>query len=131
MAQPNPLTGKTDVTPEALTVFMDMLNKREKEGIATYGTTLQTFNGRDALQDLMEELVDAFQYAVQLKLEAEELQVWCVGRKSKKNDNFMLHSVHLTRESAEHTAAYLTKDNDKGWEFFAARFYVCGRGQSL
>jgi hypothetical protein len=34
-------------------------------GFETYGTPLQTFNGRDALQDAMEEALDACQYLYQ------------------------------------------------------------------
>jgi hypothetical protein len=42
---------------------------REQKGIETYGTTLQPFNGRNAKQDLLEELLDACQYAKQICLE--------------------------------------------------------------
>ena len=42
---------------------------REQKGIATYGTPLQPFNGRNAKQDLLEELLDACQYAKQICIE--------------------------------------------------------------
>lgn len=47
------------------------LEKRRGLGISRYGTQLQAFNGRDALQDLIEELADALCYAVQLRTERD------------------------------------------------------------
>lgn len=44
---------------------------REAKGIAKYGTSLYTYNNRNALQDLYEELLDACQYLKQLLLEQE------------------------------------------------------------
>jgi len=45
------------------------LEVRERKGIETYGDTLHSFNGRDALWDLYEELLDALQYAQQTRME--------------------------------------------------------------
>lgn len=42
--------------------FIEELEKRNQKGIKTYGTPLQTFNGRNALQDALEEALDACQY---------------------------------------------------------------------
>lgn len=53
----------------------DFLARQEK-GIETYGTTLQPFNGRDALQDLYEELLDACQYTKQLCYESNNKQIF-------------------------------------------------------
>jgi hypothetical protein len=71
MTQPMPTPGKQAVTPVAREMFLTMLAERECQGIATYGTTLQTHNGRDPIQDAMEELLDAWQYLVQIKLERD------------------------------------------------------------
>jgi hypothetical protein len=46
----------------------DFLARLEK-GLQTYGTPLQPFNGRNALLDLYEEVLDACQYSKQLCLE--------------------------------------------------------------
>jgi hypothetical protein len=75
MAQPAPVTGKEDVTPGLIAYvreytkpgpithrFIAELEKRNQIGIETYGTPLQTFNGRHALQDALEEALDACQY---------------------------------------------------------------------
>lgn len=67
--QPMPIPGGINVTPVARGAFLDMLAQREAKGIATYGVSLQTDNGRDVYQDLMEELIDGWQYAVQALLE--------------------------------------------------------------
>lgn len=71
--QPMPVAGTEDVTPVARGLFLTMLLEREVKGIETYGRSLQTHNGRDALRDLMEELIDGWQYAVQASLEREAL----------------------------------------------------------
>lgn len=67
--QPMPSPGKQDVTPIARRVFFEILDDQERKGIAKYGTTLQTNNGRDALLDASQECVDLFQYIVQARLE--------------------------------------------------------------
>lgn len=53
-------------------VDKNALEKRLRKGIETYGTPLMTNNGRDAANDLIEELLDAIMYAHQLELEHPE-----------------------------------------------------------
>jgi hypothetical protein len=48
------------------------IEARLKVGIERYGTGLQPFNGRDALQDLYEELLDACMYIKQAIMERDE-----------------------------------------------------------
>lgn len=55
-------------------VIADMERRREL-GIQRYGTALQCFNGRDALLDLYEELLNACMYAKQLLVEGEARDV--------------------------------------------------------
>ncbi len=71
--QPMPKAGRMDVTPTARCLFADMLTERERRGVETYGTTLQTFNGRNAVVDALEEIIDAWQYVVQIGLENDAL----------------------------------------------------------
>jgi hypothetical protein len=52
--------------------------KRKQLGIETYGTVLQANNGRDALRDLYEELLDATMYIRQILEE-------------RQSDDFMTH----------------------------------------
>lgn len=49
-----------------------ILDQRERKGIKTYGTTLQPFNGRNAIQDALEEVADLFVYMTQLLIEQNE-----------------------------------------------------------
>lgn len=67
--QPQPKKGGQDVTPVVREMFLDLLAARERKGIETYGTTLQTHNGRDPLKDALDELIDAVQYVVQAIME--------------------------------------------------------------
>lgn len=76
MVQQKPIstTQSEDVTPVARQVFLDTLLEREREGIETYGVSLQTHNGRDAVQDAAEEAVDLWQYLIQVKMERADLE---------------------------------------------------------
>lgn len=67
--QPMPRPGGQRVTPVARDLFNDMISEREQRGIRTYGTTLRTHNGRDPVQDALEEACDLWQYLTQIMLE--------------------------------------------------------------
>ncbi len=71
MTQPMPKPGKVNVSPVAIRRLSDPIIQRTNQGIQTYGTPLQTFNGRDALRDCLEELVDATLYLMQAIMERE------------------------------------------------------------
>jgi hypothetical protein len=73
MAQDKPMKGLDGVTKIAKATFIHMIDQREQEGIEKYGRSLETFNGRDAAQDLLEEVIDGIQYATQLSLEYDYL----------------------------------------------------------
>lgn len=68
-----PVPGGVAVTPVARAEFLRMLLEREIRGIEVYGQSLTTHNGRNAIRDLLEELIDGWQYAVQVSLEWESL----------------------------------------------------------
>jgi hypothetical protein len=48
------------------------IEQRKQIGIERYGTPLQPFNGRDALQDAYEEAIDLCMYLKQLILERNQ-----------------------------------------------------------
>lgn len=81
--QPNPTHGGESVTdwllsfigensPTHLTILAADLEARREFGIKRYGSELKTHNGRSALTDLYQELLDACQYAAQDYLEKPE-----------------------------------------------------------
>jgi hypothetical protein len=72
--QPPPKRGFDEVWPVLERRFRFMLPERVAEGIRRYGTPLQTFNGRDAFRDAMEEWFDLGLYVTQMWLEQETLQ---------------------------------------------------------
>ena len=49
----------------------DDLCQRDAIGRQRYGTSLQPYNGRDALRDCYEEVLDAWQYAMQEAIESD------------------------------------------------------------
>lgn len=65
--QPEPKPGQQDVADYVLRDIAE----RIEAGELKYGTKLQTFNGRDALWDLYQELLDAVFYARQAILERD------------------------------------------------------------
>jgi len=65
--QPMPTAGREQVFPQ---VIAD-LRRREEKGIATYGRSLETHNGRDALVDAYEECLDMAVYLKQAILERD------------------------------------------------------------
>lgn len=77
-AQPAPSGDGVDVTeslvalPHVPTELAQDFARRSLQGRAKYGTTLRTHNGRDALVDAYQELLDAAVYLQQAYLEAEE-----------------------------------------------------------
>lgn len=66
-----PLPVINDHTDIQSMVIAD-IEARRQVGISRYGTALQPFNGRDALQDLYEELIDAAMYIKQVMVERAE-----------------------------------------------------------
>lgn len=70
MEQSDPIPGKQSVTQA---VIAD-LREREQVGIRRYGRTLETFNGRNALQDAYEEVLDLAQYIKQVLMEDDALR---------------------------------------------------------
>lgn len=90
MTQPDPKPGKTVVWPIAKDRFDTILAQRVEQGRETYGTELQTHNGRDPHLDALTELVDAVLYLEQARLERDDLVAlfrytysalcWCAGR---------------------------------------------------
>jgi hypothetical protein len=86
-----PTDGGLPVTPVVRALFLKMLEEREKKGIETYGRSLHTDNGRDPIQDALEEVIDAFQYLVQARMEASELQSEnnTIRRKAKVLDSIL------------------------------------------
>lgn len=72
--QPLPAPGGASVT-EAL---IGLIRQREAKGIATYGTSLTTWNGRDALRDALDEGLDQVQYLMQALMERDSSVLTCL-----------------------------------------------------
>lgn len=74
--QPLPTVGQQNVS-DAVKADLD---KRIELGIQRYGRPLQTFNGRDALQDAYEEALDLVHYLKQAILERDAIKPSEAGR---------------------------------------------------
>lgn len=71
--QPAPRPGYSDVFGLAEVMLPSLLKERRERGLRTYGRPLETWNGRDAVRDALEEILDAFLYVLQEALEREDL----------------------------------------------------------
>jgi hypothetical protein len=60
------------MTKDIADLVVEDIKYRKLFGEKKYGVPLRANNGRDALQDLYEELLDAIQYLKQLQIEREE-----------------------------------------------------------
>ena len=69
--QPPPRPGRETTAPVARHNFERTFEHQIQKGYEKYGVTLESFNGRDAYQDFLQEQVDGLQYATQLYLEAK------------------------------------------------------------
>jgi hypothetical protein len=79
--EPKPKKGELPVTASfvkwleskwsspAINLIISLLNERKLFGIEKYGTELHTFNGRNAAEDIRQELGDLIIYFAQLVME--------------------------------------------------------------
>lgn len=74
--EPQPVSNPNSqrVQLEALEEFTQVFKEQWKRGVDKYGTSLTTFNGRDAGNDAFQELADAVAYVMQLRMENEWLK---------------------------------------------------------
>ncbi|MFD8650683.1 hypothetical protein [Streptomyces mirabilis] len=68
--QPLPTEGQENVQDRLL----ELIKERRALGVQRYGRPLQTFNGRNAPRDLIEELLDGATYAMQVEMEMAALK---------------------------------------------------------
>ncbi len=61
--------GQQTVLSTAKASYDTVFDKQINKGMDKYGVVLSTFNGRDAGQDAVEELVDLSVYLTQLRME--------------------------------------------------------------
>lgn len=61
--------GKQTVLATAISNYKRVFDKQIQKGLEKYGVVLTTFNGRDAGQDALEELVDLSVYMTQMQME--------------------------------------------------------------
>lgn len=67
-SQPEPIPNDQ---PDIQSLVIRDMEARREHGIRTYGTALQPHNGRDALRDLYEELLDGCMYIKQAMIERD------------------------------------------------------------
>lgn len=98
--QPQP---KENTNPHIADLVIEDMRVRKELGIKRYGIALQSFNDRDALQDLYEELLDACVYIRQVIEEREDKEKESLEEKQKKE--FLI----LSKQNVD-TLHYLLRD---------------------
>ena len=76
MPEPNPIKNCNELYIKDLLIAE--IRDRSERGLQTYGTYLQANNGRNALQDILEELLDGAMYIKQKIIEehVEPNELW-------------------------------------------------------
>jgi len=131
MPQENPTPGKDRVTPYAREQFNTMLDDAERRGIETYGTTLETHNGRDAIKDAKEEAIDLWQYLCQIELENQALRAR-IERVANTNER-LKKDLNYWFSEAQQMKIYIDNQNseDRYLELKAEIEYVYAQNQFL
>ncbi|PPS89536.1 hypothetical protein [Streptomyces sp. MH60] len=68
--QPLPAEGQENVQDK----LIDLIKERRDLGVQRYGRPLQTFNGRNAVRDALEEALDLSTYLMQVEMEKKATQ---------------------------------------------------------
>lgn len=64
-----PMPTMSEESRDVQEALLQMIRERRQVGVQRYGSPLMTHNGRDALQDALEEAVDLAAYLMQLRME--------------------------------------------------------------
>ena len=64
-----PMPTASEESQSVQDALIRMIEERRRVGVKRYGTALMTHNGRDALQDALEEAVDLATYLMQMVME--------------------------------------------------------------
>jgi len=114
-----------DISADVTSKVVEFIESRQAIGIERYGQTLMTFDGRDHLLDLQQELGDALQYVVAFRMEYAELrlaiqdldkmddEVLCGNPKCFALDHDVACPVGRILRIGERIAIPLQKDNDE------------------
>lgn len=89
--QPNP---KPNNFPSVWSSVIQDMSNRNQVGIERYGTPLQPFNGRNSLQDVYEDLLDACVYIKQRMIE-EKASNDLLHTIANSNSEFALAAAHV------------------------------------
>jgi hypothetical protein len=66
------ISRKGEINNPTMNSFISLMTERKRFGLEKYNTVLQAFNGRNPLNDLVDELLDALVYAKQDIVEQEK-----------------------------------------------------------
>jgi hypothetical protein len=94
---------------QAIDTLLKMVEAKEEAGVKKYGASLETWNGRDPLQDAMEEQVDWMDYMVQARIERADM-IELINHQKRQLGEKDLEIERLTRmvgdlEAARNAAA--------------------------
>lgn len=89
--------------PAVWDLVIEDMRQRNADGTAKYGTPLRTFNGRDPLTDLYQELLDAVVYCRQEKARRDKL---------REQDGYTLTVLVAERDEARRIVQSLTAERD-------------------
>jgi hypothetical protein len=96
MDAPSSVTGTLPVAPIAQQAIDAGIEYQVNKGLDKYGTLLQTFNGRNAAADVLQELTDLLMYTTQQSLEYSYMQALLyIIAITKQADNIIPHEFAM------------------------------------
>jgi hypothetical protein len=113
MSEPEPTKGTENVSPIALASFNTFFSMQVQKGIETYGTTLETANGRSAYNDGLAEAVDLVQYFTQLQMQYQYLLAFLRSQQGKGT----LHESRVFKEVIQSLIDNESDLSDDGYKF--------------
>jgi len=107
MSQPDPIKNdREECWPSIIrrmipgTALVEQMQARHELGKQKYGVGLQPFNGRDALQDAMEEILDLIVYLEQAALEGNT-GLWAIQDSVIKIAHGLLKELNKQKRKKE------------------------------
>jgi hypothetical protein len=108
MSSDQPLPTVDPRSRPVTTALRELLDAREQRGIATYGRSLTTHNGRVSPRDLVEELIDGAQYGLQWELERTDM-LEDIARLKRALDAVRSNAEQIRDEARAAAEAYLVE----------------------
>jgi hypothetical protein len=111
--EPSPIVDQPPPAPNERPHIADLviadIQERKRLGVERYGVALQPHNGRDALVDLYQELLDGAKYARQKIEERDDHRAEGAAAEREKIVGYLMHYAGLAAPDCDGAAEYVAE----------------------